>query len=114
MPPKDNSTADHDLLIRLDTKVENLTKAIEDLNKNTLGRIKEVEDNKADRDELHAAVEEFRTSIKEEKEARAACDTDIEKRMRSVERFVYISMGVGLIAQLVILPIILKFITLSS
>lgn len=111
MDQPNSSTADHDLLIRLDTKVENLTKAIEELNKNTIARLAAVEDGKADKEELTQAVYDLKALIKEEKVARETADADFEKRTRAVERFVYISMGVAIIVQLVILPIIIKFIT---
>lgn len=96
---QDNLTADHDLLIRLDQKVENLTKAIEDLTNQTIKRLLAVENEKAGRDEL-----------KNEKEARLKADEDIEKRMRFVERFIYTTLGISLIVQLVVMPIIIKFI----
>lgn len=107
----DNLTADHDLLIRLDQKVENLTNAIQELTNNTVKRLELVEDAKADRDELNVVIENYTTALNKEEIARVKADSDIETRMRSVERFVYITMGIAIIAQLVILPIVLKYAT---
>lgn len=107
----DNLTADHDLLIRLDQKVENLTNAIQELTNNTVKRLELVEDAKAGRDELNVVIENYTTALNKEEIDRVKADSDIETRMRSVERFVYITMGIAIIAQLVILPIVLKYAT---
>lgn len=118
---QNNSTADHDLLIRLDQKVESLTKAITDLNDNTLKRLDVVEKEKADRVDIDKLAEDLRNHIRsveqnfkdelaEEKQRRMDCDKDIETRMRTAERFMYISVGVTIIIQIVILPIILHFV----
>lgn len=109
MTEEKNSTDDHDLLIRLDENVKGLTKAIEELNSNTLSRLIQVENEKAGRDELNVVLESSVKAVEKEEIARSLADKDIETRMRSVERFVYITMGIAIILQLVILPIVLKF-----
>lgn len=109
MTEEQNFKGDHDLLIRLDEKVEGLTKAIVELNSNTLRRLEEVENNKAGRDELNVLLDTLSKAINREETSRVAADRDVETRMRSVERFVYIAMGIAIILQLVVLPVVLKF-----
>lgn len=104
-----NFKDDHDLLIRLDEKVEGLTKAIVELNSNTLRRLEDVENNKAGRDELNTMLDNITKSLNKEESSRVSTDKDLETRMRSTERFVYIAMGIAIILQLVVLPVILKF-----
>lgn len=108
MTEENNSTGDHDLLIRLDESVKGLIKKIEDLNSNTFQRLNDVEDGKAGRDELNVVLESSMKAVEKEEIARVLADKDIETRMRSVERFVYIAMGIAIIAQIVILPVVLK------
>lgn len=108
MTEENNSTGDHDLLIRLDESVKGLIRKIEDLNDNTLQRLIDVENDKAGRDELNVVLESSIKAVEKEEIARNLADRDIEIRMRSVERFVYIAMGIAIIAQIVILPIVLK------
>lgn len=100
---------DHDLLIRVDQKVEGLIATIKELSDNTLGRLQAVENEKADREELRNIAETFSKGLDAEKAERRASEADTENRMRSVERFVYVAMGIAVIAQLVILPVVLKF-----
>lgn len=108
MTEENNSTGDHDLLIRLDESVKGLIRKIEDLNDNTLQRLIDVENDKAGRDELNVVLESSIKAVEKEEIARVLADRDIEVRMRSVERFVYIAMGIAILAQVVILPIVLK------
>lgn len=109
MTEEQNFKGDHDLLIRLDEKVEGLTKAIVELNSNTLRRLEEVENGKAGRDELNVLLDTLSKAITREETSRVNADRDVETRMRSVERFVYIAMGIAIILQLVVLPVVLKF-----
>lgn len=109
MTEEQNLKGDHDLLIRLDEKVEGLTKAIVELNSNTLRRLEDVENTKAGRDELNVVLDTLNKAIAREEASRVTADRDVETRMRSVERFVYIAMGIAIILQLVVLPVVLKF-----
>lgn len=104
-----SSLDDHDLLIRLDTRVEGLILAIQSLNDNTIKRLEDVESQKAGRDELNVILEGFTKNIEKEEKQRIEADQNIDLRMRSAERFVYIAMGVAIVLQIVVLPVVLKY-----
>lgn len=112
---------DHDLLIRVDENVKNLTLEIKALKDDTVGRLSDVEASKLDRNDF----EDFKRSLADQMAKELATlnaeDDRIEKaigtlkedheiRMRSVERFVYIAIGVITVIDVIGVPILLKFI----
>lgn len=99
---------DHDLLIRLDENVKGLITEIKGLRSDTISRIEKIENDKADKQELRDLNVAVLALIGKEETSRKESDKDIETRMRAVERFVYIAIGVVTIAELVLLPLILK------
>lgn len=62
---------DHDLLIELRTEMQNVRKDIRELNDGTSGRIKALENDKADRKD----IESIQTKL----------NTDVETRLRALE-----------------------------
>lgn len=100
--------ADHDLLIRLDESVKSLIVTIDKLNDNTIRRLNDIESMKVDRAEMDSMHKAFIDALDKEILARTTVDKDTEIRMRSMERFVYIAMGVVIILQLIVVPIVIK------
>lgn len=96
---KNKNMEDHDLLIRLDTQMKILMGSIKDLNDNTIVRINELYKIKMSKDDFHS----FEKAIEN-------LHSDMEKRIRSVERFTWIAIGVITIVQMIGIPLILKFI----
>lgn len=111
---------DHDLLIRVDENVKNLAIEMKNLKDDTIGRVSRVEVSKLDRDDfedfkqtlalemakeyanIKTADEVLNKSLKELKD-------DHETRMRALERFVYIAIGVITVVDLIGIPLFLKF-----
>lgn len=96
---------DHDLLIRLDENVRNLTHEVKKLGDDTIQRINTIEKGKLDVTDF----ETFKANLAKEM-AKASLDgtnrnDDLEKRMRAAERFIYIAMGVIIIVDIILIPI---------
>ena len=112
---------DHDLLIRLDTKVDGLAAEIKTLRDDTLTRIANLEVTRVERDQFESFKKQLAHEIAKEHE-RARTDLnnikaelvkttdDFEKRFRNIERFMYIAIGVSAIIQIIGVPIILKLV----
>jgi len=115
------SMDDHDLLIRLDTKVDGLAAEIKTLRDDTLTRIANLEVTRVERDQFESFKKQLAHEIAKEHE-RARTDLnnikaelvkttdDFEKRFRNIERFMYIAIGVSAIIQIIGVPIILKLV----
>ncbi len=78
-----NNSNDHDLLIRVDTQLINLTQEVRLMREGANERLNKVEINKLDK----ANFDEFKMEQLEK-------DQDHEKRMRRIERTTYIGIGV--------------------
>ena len=89
---------DHDLLIRLDTKVQGLIEAVNSFHKGVIERVALLEKGRCTKQEL----EDFqRTAV--------GVHGDMEKRIRSVEKFTWIAVGIVTIIQIFAVPLILNF-----
>jgi len=101
---------DHDLLIRVDENLKNLIRELQTLRDSTIDKMSYLESNKADRQELKDLNVALMGFLTEEKSIRKKIDTDLDDRVRSIEKFTYVAIGVLGIVQMVFLPLILKFI----
>lgn len=86
-----NNRIDHDLLIRIDTKMDLLTKQFNSHQAEAIGRIKSLEDHKIDKAEILRLKHEADIDHK-----------DFETRMRRVERWGFVAIGGLAILQLFI------------
>lgn len=111
---------DHDLLIRLDTKVDGLTAEIKTLRDDTIGRVVKLENGKVDRGDFDefkkylakeiAMVHEHATQERSKiVESSKEFQKDVEARLRAIERFVYIAIGIITVVDIIGIPLILKF-----
>lgn len=89
---------DHDLLIRLDQKVDNLTTTIDKLSDSTAQRVSDLEHSRVTNPDYNAYV-----AIATKK------SDDLEKRMRANERFIYVALGVITVVELIGVPLIIKY-----
>ena len=111
---------DHDLLIRVDQKVDSITLEIKNLRDDIVGRLVRVEAGKMDRSDFedfkktlaeamaNQRVEDLRQKS-EQNEKINNFIKDHEQRVRSLERFVYIAIGVITVIDLIGIPIVLKY-----
>lgn len=110
---------DHDLLIRLDTKVDNLTNEIVMMRDNTTRRVEQLDHDKVDVTDFlefkkHMELEIAKASTfgsnslaeyRRDNDARAE---DHEKRMRTIESKIAIATGIVIAAQTIV-SALLKF-----
>lgn len=82
---------DHDLLIRLDQKVDLLTDAIKDIKDDTINRVQKLEDTKLDK-------EAFEKYVKSHGEL----TVDEEKRIRKLEKVVWSAVAIIFFSQILI------------
>ena len=122
---RDNSMADHDLIIRLDTKMDLLTKTVGQLKDDTVGRIVRIESDKLDR----ADFEDFKLDLSKnmaeaigsEARAREALAStlkdyqkDHEARMRNLERIVWIASAVVILLNIFVIPYLPHFFSIAK
>lgn len=91
-------TQDHDLLIRLDQKVDNLTTTIDKLSDSTSQRVSDLEHSRVTNADYNAFVA-----------ASQKKDNDLEMRVRANERFIYIALGVVTVVDLIGVPLVIKY-----
>lgn len=92
---------DHDLIIRLDTKMDNLTTEVILLRDNSAKRLEVVEKNKLDKEDFMV----FQTVVTRGMEAS-------NRKIDVVTRNMYILIGIGIAFQF-IAPIVYKFFNLN-
>lgn len=110
--------SDHDLLIRLDTKMDMLTQETKQTHRSIFDRLTDVERDKLDFSEFKLFLERFDEERKKSDGRISRDDFDKflarynldQKRIDFVERLVYIAMGAVGLFQLFGVPLILKFI----
>ena len=93
-----NMQNDHDLLIRLDANVTNLTIEVKALRDNTIARINSIENMKLDRDifeEYRLEIEKIMTEIKKKLD-------ETTKKSERLSAYVYIGIGIILTVQTLI------------
>lgn len=114
----EQSQSDHDLLIRLDAKMDMLTQETKQTHRSIFDRLTDVERDKLDFSEFKLFLERFdeerkkndsRVSRDDFDKFLARYDLD-RKRIDFVERLVYIAMGAVGLFQVVGIPLVLKFI----
>jgi hypothetical protein len=76
-------TPDHDLIIRLDTKLDALHKAVTDANNDTKERLVRLEESKLDKQGFSDFVTDYKTER-----------ADKERRIRFLERWSWAAWGV--------------------
>jgi len=86
-----NGQNDHDLLIRIDTRLQDLIRDNNDFKSN----LSKLENKKCDKDEVNEKFNGHKQDI-------ATQLSDHEKRMRRVERFVYIAIGALTLLQFIL------------
>lgn len=92
MPDKDEQIQnDHDLLIRIDTRLQYL---IRDNNEYKIN-LARLDEKKINKDYVNLKIKELEKGCNEK-------FTDHEKRMRKIERFVYIMTGALLILEIIL------------
>jgi hypothetical protein len=91
-------TPDHDLIIRLDTKLDALHKAVTDANNDTKERLVTLETKKLDKDSFN----EFFSEYKLER-------ADKERRLRFLERWAWILWGAIILSQFAIIVYVTFF-----
>jgi hypothetical protein len=107
---------DHDLLIRLDENMRNLTHEVKKLGDDTIQRINIIEKDKVDvsdfEDFKKNLAKEIATAISAGDKTHDAMSKsigdikiDLEIRMRAVERFMYIAMGVTIVVDIILIPV---------
>lgn len=99
------NTTDHDLLIRLDTKVDNITTEMVMMRDNVTIRISELNSNKLD----ISIFKQFLERYERESRDTGNKDGDYEARLRRIEVRMYIGMGVLLALQF-LSPIVIKYV----
>ena len=95
---------DHDLLIRLDTKVDNITTELVMMRDSTTARVTELNANKLD----VAAFKLFVSRYEEESKKTDGRDIDYEGRLRRLEMRVWIAVGIIMTIQF-LTPIMLRY-----
>jgi hypothetical protein len=113
---KNQMDNDHDLLIRLDENMRNLTHEVKKLGDDTIQRINIIEKDKVDvsdfEDFKKNLAKEIATAISAGDKTHDAMSKsigdikiDLEIRMRAVERFMYIAMGVTIVVDIILIPV---------
>lgn len=80
--PPNNQPSDHDLLIRLDTKLEGVSKQIQSVRDDTIDRIADLQRDKLESKEFEKYCETTEKELTRIESERKERDGDIEKRMR--------------------------------
>lgn len=111
---------DHDLLIRVDTKVDGLGREISGIRNDLAGRLGKVENNKVDKEDFEnfkktlfldqqkaeivakQAFEEYRKTIDKELTAGASSMKTMSDNIDSLKKFMYLTMGIAIAAQFII------------
>lgn len=106
-PPPLNLT-DHDLLIRLDTRMSNLTDEMRLLRDGTTGDIKDLKENKLDRREFEEYKRERDNDRKEEARVK---DEHFDKLDKKTDRIVVQMAAIGgaLVVLEFVIPLVLKY-----
>lgn len=104
MEPRVDNT-DHDLLIRLDTKVDNITTEMVMMRDSITIRVSELSSSKLD----ISIFKQFLERYERESRDTGTKDGDYEARLRRIEVRMYIGMGVLLTLQF-LSPIVIKYI----
>jgi len=100
---------DHDLLIRLDENVRNLTLEVKKLGDDSIKKLNTLEASKLDRSDFDTFKLGLEKELARIESERKSADRDNEVRMRAMEKFMYIAIGVVTILDLVAIPLILKY-----
>lgn len=88
---------DHDLLIRVDTNLQNLTLEVKSLRDNTLSRIASVEAIKLDKIVFESHKEETDKAVKSLQERQE----DLQKKQDKQSTYIYIGIGIIITLQFV-------------
>lgn len=112
------NTNDHDLLIRLDTKMDMLTQETKQTHRSIFDRLTDVEREKLDFSEFKLFLERFDEERKKADGNFKKSDFDQflvkydndRKRVDFVERLIYIALGAVGLFQMIGIPLILKYI----
>lgn len=98
------TASDHDLLMILHTKMDRALSDIKELSENFAGRLAVVEQNKLERSEAERMVAAAKAEAEKEHATIKEKQEDHEKRVRRLERYVWLAIGA-----LAILEVLLGF-----
>ena len=89
---------DHDLLIRIDEKMEGMTRALGDLSRNSGEKLAVMESQKVNKEDMQKWISELKADIDKSFRNFMEEQKDHEKRLRRLERWGFTAIGaIGLI-----------------
>lgn len=97
--------SDHDILIRLDTKVDNLTTELVMLRDNTTARVNELHTTKLDANSFKDFLAVYERELKEV----VIKNNDFEDRLRRIEMRMWIAIGI-LMAMQILAPLLFRYV----
>jgi hypothetical protein len=102
--------SDHDLLIRIDTRLEVLHASVRENNQATTARLDELNRGKAsygDLDVLRKTIEENHADHQETVEELRKSDREQQAQLDWARRMIWIAIGVSATLQVIVVPVII-------